>query len=230
MKIPALMFVVVVVLTSNAQVVKAVKQHLQAYDYADQTGTSLWLEDYEYNLYNQNFNDRTTSYCLKGIWFLYSEALYNPDGHGSMHWGYGDNNCIELEDDSSLNNRASSARFAGASDDWKADTLFLYMQNWFMGNQEYTINNISHLRYDNQAKSLVVTGCSPWTLYTSNYYFGSCVCVYPSSTSSCTPGMYKTEDSLGAVAGYISSARKGCYCNNKVYPDNHGSTVQHGSF
>ena len=228
MKIPALLFVVVVVLTSNGQGVEAVKQHLQAYDYADQTGTSVWLEDYEESLSNQNFNDRTTSYCLTGIWFLYSEEFYNHDGYGSMHWGYGDNNCIELED-SSLNNRASSARFAGLSDDWKADHMSYYTEEWFMGWKEGLVTDSPFIQFTNGAKSLVVSGCTPWTLYEDRHYIGDCMCVYPSS-SACTPGMYKDESSLGYMAGRVMSVRKGCYCNNKVYPDNHGSTEQQGFF
>merc|ERR1711953_254466 len=64
-----------------------------------------------------------------------------------------------------FDNQASSLRFTGAPDDWKYDTLNLYFNDYFIGDEEFTYNDMTQLNYDNRAKSIVVTGCSSWTVY-----------------------------------------------------------------
>jgi hypothetical protein len=246
MKIFALLCVLVVALASNTQakdlykkshkpnillkgVSKATNQYTDIYDYTHQGGTRVRLTDYTTSLRNLNFDNRVSSLCVTGIWLLYADENYNVNNvGGSNYWVYGDNYCTDVP--SQFENQASSARFTGAPDAWKADTLNLYLNEYFIGGEEYTYVDVSNLKYNDQAKSVVVTGCSPWTLYESSNYYGRCMCVYPSSTSSCNPGFYTTESSLGTVARTISSARKGCYCNSKVYPDNYESAEQQGFF
>merc|ERR1712210_319002 len=75
--------------------------------------------------------------------------------------------------------------------------------------------------YDNRALSLIVTGCSFWTLYQDRYYQGSAVCVAPSNQASCEPGFYSTRSSLSGIAGDISSLRRGCYSKRWLLPDNY---------
>merc|ERR1712080_77868 len=74
-----------------------------------------------------------------------------------------------------------------------------------------------------------------WWAYGNNYCTnvpgafinrGSAMCLYPESTSKCTPGFYSTRQSLGRLAGQVSSVRKGCYAKDKVLPDNHGLPVR----
>merc|ERR1712080_352397 len=58
-----------------------------------------------------------------------------------------------------------------------------------------------------RAQSVIVTGCNPWTLYEYSNYKGKSMCVYPENTSKCSPGFYSTRQSLGSLAGTVSSVR-----------------------
>jgi len=133
-------------------------------------------------------------------------------------WVYGDQYNIQMP--SGFDNQASSLRFTGAPDDWRANTLNLYLNDYFIGGEEYTYGDIAQVNYNDQAKSLIVTGCSGWTLYEHANFQGQCTCIWPSSTSECTPGFYKTSQSLGSLANTISSARQGCFCGASVQPSN----------
>jgi hypothetical protein len=45
-----------------------------------------------------------------------------------------------------------------------------YSRDFFIGGEEFLYNDAAQLNYDNQAQSVIVTGCSAWTLYQySNY-------------------------------------------------------------
>merc|ERR1712080_587072 len=154
-----------------------------------------------------------------------SRLLYDLDNYGagsgnSMDWwAYGNNYCTNVP--GAFINRASSVRFTGAPDDWNYDTINMYFNEYFIGDEEFTYNDTPLLNYDNRAQSIVVTGCRPWTIYEYDSYRGYAMCLYPESTSKCTPGFYSTRQSLGRLAGQVSSVRKGCYAKDKVLPDNH---------
>jgi hypothetical protein len=49
------------------------------------------------------------------------------------------------------------------------------------------------------------------------------MCVWPANTVACYPGFYTTAASLGSLAGQVSSARKGCFSQHSVLPENHMS-------
>ena len=51
------------------------------------------------------------------------------------------------------------------------------------------------------------------------------MCVYPANTAACYPGFYTTAASLGSLAGQISGARRGCFSQRSVLPDNHSSEL-----
>jgi len=194
-------------------------QSADCYDYNNGGGARLRATDYIPALKNYNFDNKIGSCCLTGIWILYAEEDYNGYSAGSSNWwAYGDNFCTDVP--AQFDNQASSMRFTGAPDDWKYDTLNLYFNDFFIGDEEFTYNDMPQLNYDNRAKSLIVTGCSPWTVYQYDNYKGDAMCVFPSSSSNCTPGFYPSSQSLSTLAGQISSARKGCYARNKIYPRN----------
>jgi len=196
-------------------------QRLTCYDYANQGGNSVVASDYIPNLQNYNMDNRISSCCFSGIWLIYADPNYNGNNIGAANWwAYGDNYCTNVP--AQFDNVASSLRFTGAPDDLRYDTLNLYFNDYFIGDEEFTYDDKPALNYDNRAKSVIVTGCHPWTLYQYDNYQGQAMCVYPSDTSSCNPGFYTTSQSLGSLAGQISSARRGCYAQEKVLPDNHG--------
>eukprot|EP00088_Acartia_fossae_P017540 TRINITY_DN199_c0_g1_i2.p1 TRINITY_DN199_c0_g1~~TRINITY_DN199_c0_g1_i2.p1 ORF type:complete len:245 (-),score=39.72 TRINITY_DN199_c0_g1_i2:83-817(-) len=203
----------------------ASSQYADCYDYSNQGGDRLRAVDYIPYLADYNFDNRITSCCITGIWLLYADQNYNQNNLGaSNYWVYGDNNCVNVP--SAFDNKASSMRYTGAPDAWKADTLNLYLNEYFIGGEEYTYNDMPQLNYNDQAKSIIVTGCNGWTLYSEANYRGNCMCVQPSDSRNCYPGFYKTQSNLGSLAGRISSVRKGCYCGFKALPDNYESKEQ----
>lgn len=148
--------------------------------------------------------DKNISYCkVSGMWILYDEDNYN--GSASF-WMYGYNNMVTIPTE--FENKVSSLRFPGAPDDWKATSLNIYNQENFMGEEEFTYEDISNFTIE--AKSIIVTGCKPWTVYMESNYQGESKCIYPSDIKMCTPGLFPSVSSLKDVAGKIFSARRGC--------------------
>merc|ERR1712029_180918 len=173
-------------------------------------------------------DNRISHCCVTGIWLLYSETDYNGYDIGSSNWWvYGDNYCLDLPQP--FTKVASSLRFTGAPDDWKYDTINFYFNDYFIGDEEFAYNDLTQLNYDNRARSIVVTGCSGWTIYQYNNYQGRAMCVFPSDSSQCTPGLYPTSASLGSLAMDLSSVRRGCYAKEKVYPVNHMGSMAIGT-
>jgi len=201
---------------------KAAAQLLTCYDYNNGGGDSVRATDYIPALRNYNFDNRISSCCFTGTWILYAEENYNGYATGASNWwAYGDNSCLDVP--TQFDNVASSLRFTGAPDDWKYSTLNVYFNDYFIGDEEFTYNDMPQFNYDNRAKSIIVTGCQPWTVYQYNNYQGRAMCVFPSDSSQCTPGLYPTSSSLGSLASDVSSARRGCYAKEKVYPVNYGA-------
>ena len=204
----------------NSEKSSAGDQYLDCYDYSNNGGDRLRAIDYIDSLTGYNFNDRITSCCFTGIWLLYSDENYNSNNIGASNWWqFGDNYCTNVP--SGFDNMASSLRYTGAPDAWTADTLNLYLNEFFQGGEEYTYADIPQMNYNDQARSIIVTGRSAWTLYEGSNYNGNCKCVWPSDTNNGYPGFYSTENSLGFLSRTISSARRGCFCGSSKLPENH---------
>ena len=119
---------------------------------------------------------------------------------------YGYKNLVVIP--AEFENKVRSLRFPGAPDDWKATSLNLYTNENFMGKEEFTYEDIP--KFTIEAKSVIVTGCKPWTVYMESSYQGDSKCIYPSDIEKCTPGLYPAVSNLEGVAGNILSARRGC--------------------
>ena len=143
---------------------------------------------------------------------LFDEKDYN--GSKSL-WMYGYNNLVTIPTE--FENKVSSLRFPGAPDDWKATSLNLYNQENFMGEEEFTYEDISNFTIE--AKSIIVTGCQPWTVYMESNYQGESKCIYPSDIKMCTPGLYPTVSSLEGLSSKIFSARRGCHGKEEIRND-----------
>ena len=198
------------------------KQFLDCYD---RYGSQFHAVDYVPSLRVYNWDNKISSCCFTGIWMLYDAEDYNEYNTGAATWwAHGVNNCLDVP--SQFNSAASSLRFTGAPDDYMYDTLNLYFFDFFIGDEEFMYTDMPLLNYDDRARSVIVTGCSPWTLYQYDHYAGSAMCVFPSSSTDCTPGYYTSSQSLGSLAGQVSSARKGCLAEEKVYPVNYGIKME----
>ena len=86
-----------------------------------------------------------------------------------------------------------------------------------MGEEEFTYEDIPKITI--KVKSVIVTGCKPWTVYMESNYQGESKCIYPSDIERCTPGLFPTIISLDGVAGKIFSARRGCYGSHNIRND-----------
>merc|ERR1712200_325042 len=114
-------------------------QYLDCYEYTNNGGERLRAIDYIDNLVGYNFNNRISSCCFTGIWLLYADTNYNAMGTGAANWWqFGDNYCTDVP--SGFENQASSLRYTGAPDAWTADTLNLYLNEFFIGGEESNYN------------------------------------------------------------------------------------------
>merc|ERR1719323_1788927 len=191
-------------------------QYLDCYDRFNQQGTTYRVNDYTPDLSRVGMDNRFSSCCFYGIWNLFDDYEYSErNPQRAVYSGWGEGICFDLQGNPSFDNLASSVRFVGAPDGYKYDTLNLYEYDFYRGYEQYTYGDASSLNYDNLGRSIIVTGCQPWTVYQNTNFNGNCACVYPSDTQNCYPGFY---ESLGNTANQISSVRKGCYCNKKLAP------------
>jgi len=207
-------------------------QTADCYDYPNSGGDRITVVDYISDLAEYWWDNKVESCCFTGIWLLYDGVNYNSENpDASDWWVYGDNYCTDVPQ--GFKNKASSIRYTGSPDNWRQDSVNLYFQEYFIGEEEFTYSDKETLNYDNRAQSVLVTGCSPWTLYEFPSFSGRAVCVYPEDSSKCSPGFYSTRQSLGPVAGTVSSVRKGCYARETRRPDNQrltkGQHLQNGT-
>ena len=64
---------------------------------------------------------------------------------------------------------------------------------------------------------MIITGCSPWTLYEYPNFQGYSACWEPADMENCFPAFFKTADMLKGWNNQISSVRRGCYATKKFY-------------
>ena len=197
---PTFVTIFVFGLFATGVALKTSSQKLKCFHKNEFDEKSLKATDY---IQEVKFN-RKVSYCrVSGIWILFDGNNYN--GSASF-WMYGYNNLVTIPTE--LKNKVKSLRFPGQPDDWKATSLNIYNQESFMGDEEFTYEDIS--KFTIEAKSIIITGCQPWTVYMESNYQGESKCIYPSDMKKCTPGLFPSVSSLKGLAGKILSARRGC--------------------
>ncbi|TRY66957.1 hypothetical protein TCAL_03749 [Tigriopus californicus] len=179
----------------------------------NQGGNAMVLVNNAANLGQFSFDNRASSCCFTGIWILYDLPNYNAlDFNAIMYTGWGENMCTNF--DGVFNKRASSARVGGAPDGYKYNTLNIFQGPFFMGDEQFFYSDSAQFPVINFGQSLLVTGCSPWTVYQFPNFQGASVCFMPQNTQSCAPGFFPNAGRLGGLAGQMSSARMGCYSGN----------------
>ena len=166
-----------------------VNQYSDCYDYTAQGGSRLHVIDYIADLAPYSFDNRISSCCFTGIWLMYADRNYNVANIGAANWWqYGNNYCTNVP--AAFDNVASSIRYVGVPDNAGTSTINLYNNEFFIGGEEYAYQDTYQLNYDNQAKSIIITGCTAWTVYDGRNYSGKCKCLWPSDTNNCYPGFY----------------------------------------
>merc|ERR1712179_892968 len=144
----------------------------------------------------------------------YDYENFNNESIRAYELGWGDNYCKNLH----LDNKVSSLRHAGdpAADYREQDAINIYQKKYFAGSDWLLYNNDDSLDYDKFGSSVIVTGCSQWSLYESKNFEGNCVCVYPTYMNGiCEPGFYKDPN----IGFNISSVRRKYCCEKRIAPD-----------
>jgi len=204
---------------SEVDSITSQRQTIQCYNGVDQTGDSVRAKDYIYSISLHNMDNSIRSCCLTGVWILYEDNDYNSYNPAqSSWWGWGDKFCTALPP--LFQNKASSLRFTGAPDDWKYDTINFYQIENFIGDEWFAYGDKPVLNED-FPKSLIVTGCSGWTIYEYEHYQGAALCLMPGNKIDCQPGFFISTYNFGILKDRISSVRRGCQTNNIVYPGNY---------
>ena len=83
----------------------------------------------------------------------------------------------------------------------------------FRKNLGFSQNTFISIRF----RSMIITGCSPWTLYEFSNFQGQSACWYPADTSNCYPSFFRDENKMNGWAGQVSSVRHGCFSAKKFY-------------
>jgi len=202
----------------------ALQQRLVCYERTGQYGESYAYTDYA--PYLNNFDNRIQSCCFDGVWILYGDVQYNG-GNTLAHnfWAYGENYCTDMPPN--FVNQASSLRYTGHPGDMYRDSINMYFNEYFMGDEEFAYQDSPLLNYDNRAQSIILTGYQYWTIYQYPNYQGYSACLAPGNNG--MPGFYSTQGSLHSLANDVSSIAMGCHSNVRLYPDNHRMRMANGT-
>ncbi|QQP54255.1 Gamma-crystallin A [Caligus rogercresseyi] len=208
---------------------KDISASCRAYTSPNYSGYNREFRDYIEALSTYNLDNSIQSAVVSGIWLFYEDTQYNSrDFGGSSFFGWGQN--LRIPTFHELNRVFSSLRYSGVGENMIESTINFYDGAGFMGREQFYYGDSSYLNYDNFGKSIIITGCEPWTLYEDKHFRGDHICLYPGSTSSCAPGFFiepkdfgyfsnrvslKPKD-FGYFSNRVSSVRRGCF-SKKVY-------------
>ncbi|XP_063866140.1 uncharacterized protein LOC135103597 [Scylla paramamosain] len=117
----------------------------------------------------------------------------------------------------------SSIRFAGSPDEVNKNTITFYDSSAFTGGELMTSVDVPNLGYmEGKISSLIVTGPTPWTIYSERNFHGDSLCV-ASFEHDVGPngqildvGIFPTVSDIGIVDNSIKSARSGCHSKSKA--------------
>jgi len=211
----------------NKNFTLAADQKLECYDEPDCVGIKITIGRDPVSDLSQDpyfFDNRIQSCRYNGIYNLYDGINYNQDNlEGAVYGGaWGEGLCVDMND---FSNKASSIRLVGAPNGWRYSTINFYEGQFYNGMEQYFFGDSGFFEHDNFGRSMIITGCSPWTIYESALYKGQSACFYPSDTELCYPSFFPDDKSMNGWANQISSVRLGCFSERKIYgKQQNGST------
>lgn len=190
------------------------RQSVYLYDGPNLSGNYLYLDGYSPVLYDQGFDNIATSTYLNGIWLFYDQEFYNQNyPNGAAAWAWGEDFPYNL-DEANFDNLASSVRYSGAPDDYRADVLQIYQYEYFGGDEQYFYDDSPQTNF-NFGQSIVITGCNAWTVYDLENYQGNSACFYPLDSNFCYPGFYQYFlPEVSYLTDRVRSVRRGCFSKN----------------
>ncbi|CAG0913389.1 unnamed protein product [Notodromas monacha] len=100
--------------------------------------------------------------------------------------------------------------------DFSLDTVTLFTGSFFTSWEYFIPDDMEQTpQWQYPLHSVVITGSSPWTLYTQKGYTGASACLYPGQQQN--PGLYPTAAYLGNTAGWVvKSVRRGCHATTQL--------------
>ncbi|CAB4069955.1 unnamed protein product [Lepeophtheirus salmonis] len=104
-----------------------------------------------------------SGYCMKKL--ILTEGITTK--MVSYVWGRN----VQISTLGEINGKVSSIRYSGV-DDLFANTINFYEGPGFMGIEQSVQRDSPKLNYDNFGKSIIITGCKPWTLYEKENFGG----------------------------------------------------------
>jgi len=207
--------------TAELQRKSGMDQYLYCYDGPNCAGIIIQINTdpvYDLGASPYYFDNRIVSCLYNGIYILYDGRNFNQDNlNGAVYAeAYGDNNCVNM---GNFANRATSVRLTGVPNGWQFDSFNVYEGELYNGQEQWAFDDAPGFTFDNFGKSMIITGCTPWTLYEYPNYGGQSACWYPADTQNCYPGFFRDQNAMKGWANQISSVRHGCYSNTKYYAE-----------
>lgn len=138
-------------------------------------------------------------------WIFYGSKNYANFSNGVAAYSSKSNGCFTFQN---LTENVSSFRFAGSGKDYKQDFIDLFSGIFFTGvhlSTSMAVSNLSSLRLPGTT-SIIVSGTSPWTLYSNDSFVGRRKCVFPRAGQ--LPRFYRNTLDIGDILP--KSIRKGC--------------------
>jgi len=207
--------------TSDIQLKSGMDQYIYCYDGPNCAGIRIQINidpvpDLAQSPYY--FDNRIVSCLYNGIYILYDGRNYNVDNlNGAVYAeAWGENNCVNM---GQFSNMATSIRLTGVPNGWLFDSFNVYEGELYNGREQWAFDDAPGLTYDNFGKSMIITGCTPWTLYEYPNYGGQSACWYPADTQNCYPSFFRDQNAMKGWANQISSVRHGCYSDTKYYAE-----------
>ncbi|XP_068227212.1 uncharacterized protein [Palaemon carinicauda] len=187
-------------------------------------GSYLDIYNYIPDLYNTGMDNEIESVSQNGMWIYYENSNYNIGSGGEVYFVHGVE--INVNFPNQYCNMVTSMRYVGNKDIPNADTWTLFEGEYYTGMEFYGEKDAANLEYlDLQGSSLVLTGQSPWTIYSGQSYTGDSRCVYPNTDHDVGPhgdvldfGIYSTMSAVGVPDNTIRSIRKGCWSKEVASP------------
>ncbi|CAL4063736.1 unnamed protein product [Meganyctiphanes norvegica] len=194
---------------TNGQTVPT-SNYLELYTLVGQGGATTTISEYHHDLGIIGFDNLVQSVCGQGAWILYEQKNYNwSHSSWTTPFSSGGYDCYDLP--VTWHGEASSVRYAGTGD-LHDETITVYHSPDFAGGEIMFIREEPFLGdYNNEASSMIITGETPWTVYSHPGFHGDAICLQPHPIGD---GYYFGAWNVGDIGmpnNELSSVQKGCF-------------------
>ncbi|XP_071542387.1 uncharacterized protein [Panulirus ornatus] len=166
-------------LTLMAAAANAGPSYTRVFTEQNQVGNYADFNDYVPNLSLVGFDNTIDSVIQTGMWMYYDNQNYNIVS-GKVYWVHGID--IHVNFPTEYTNMCTSLRYAGSPNYLNEDTWTMYEGSYFTGVEYYGNGESSNFGpITGSVSSFILTGLSPWTIYSGENWSGDTMCVYPNT-------------------------------------------------